>query len=158
MSEAKYAEPFSLYKARKDGIGVASQFKINANKRAVFLEAAQQTEAIDKHGNAKFDWKNKVCFKLGISDIGEILAVLHNMKQGVGQLKNGNYTGLYHQTSDGDAVLNFRRKNDKNGFYMSLSVRRGDQQKKIQHSISYGEGISLSVLLRQAIEIIYNWC
>ena len=157
MSDAKYPEPFSLYKARKDGKGVASQFKLNAHKKAVFLEMAQQTGEMDANRNAKFDWGNKICFKLGIADIGEILAVLHNMKDGVGPTKNGSHSGLYHQNDEGNAVLNLRRNKEMEGFYFGLSTKRGEAQRKMGHPISYGEGIALSVLLRQAIEIIYRW-
>ncbi len=150
-------ESFCIYKARKDNKGVASQFSFNAQKKAIFLEMADQMSTMDENNNATFDWKSKICFKLGVNDIGEILAVLHGIKNAVGAMSNGNYGGLYHKNKEGDAILTFTKDSEKRNFYIRLSIRRGDVNKKMQHSISHSEGMILAILLKKAVESIYEW-
>ena len=155
--EQKYGQEFRMYKPRKDGKGVASQLDLNTKSSAVFLEMAKQLET-DQQDNAAFDWKNKICFKLGVVDIGEILTVLDDKQNGVGPLhpETGKHRGLYHQSKDGNAVLYFTRGKET-GFFMKLSIRRGDDKRELQHMITNGESKVLSTLLKCAIVAFYRW-
>ena len=95
---------YMLYKAKNDGDGAASQWTLSSDKDSVFLEMANQKKDKDDKGNARFDWENKIRFKLGESDIGEILAVLTGLQKGVGppvKTDTGfdsktKHKGLYH--------------------------------------------------------------
>lgn len=153
----KFSEQYMLYKAKNDGQGAASQWNLGSKRNCVFLEMARQ-DGKDSNNNARFDWDKKLIFKLGIADIGEILATLVGLQTGVGALdtQSGRYKGLYHSNEKGNAILRFD-KNEGGRFHIRLSIKRGEAQDMIHHSISSGEACVLSVLLRRAIEVMYRW-
>lgn len=154
----QFSESFAIYKAKGSGDGAASQWDLSSKKDCVFLEMASQCGK-DGNGNAKFDWDNKISFKLSESDIGEILAVLVGMQDGVGPYDSSRnkHKGLYHSNKQGNAILYFA-KDDHGRLRIYLSVKRGDEKIAIQHTISAGESCVLNTLLRRAIEVMYRWC
>jgi hypothetical protein len=160
MTEQKtrnYAESFKLFKPRKTGDGVASQWEINVKKEAVFLTLARQRKDKDKH--ATFEWKEKpIVMKLDISDIGEILAVLYKRQNGLGPTSEKGHKGLFHQTERGNTVLRLEKSNQGNGFYLQINQKiKNEDVQTLKHHISDGEGLTLSVLLTEAIRKIMNW-
>jgi len=157
MSE-KFSKGFVLYKAKGDGNGAASQWNLGSQKDCVFLEMANQ-KGKDENNNARFDWDNKIRFKLGEADIGEILAVLMGLQDGVGPFDaaKSKYKGLFHSNQSGNAILYFGKDEHKR-FRIYLSVKRGDEKIVVQHAMSKGEACILSTLLRQAIEVMHRWC
>jgi hypothetical protein len=154
---AEFGKSFVLYKAKNDGNGAASQWSISSKKDCVFLEMGNQ-KGKDDNGNARFDWDNKVRFKLGEADIGEILAVLVGIQDGVGPFdpSKKKHKGLFHSNNSGNAVLYFS-KIEQGRFGIYLSVKKGDDRGVVQHTISNGEACVLSTLLRRAIEVMYRW-
>lgn len=155
----EFPKNFMLYKGRNDGNGAASQFALSSNKDCIFLEMAKQEKDKDDKGNFKFDWYNKIRFKLGENDIGEILAVLVGLQNSVGPFdtsKNKN-KGLFHSSEKGNAILHFGKDKDHGRFNIYLSVKRDNEQTVVRHTISNGEACILSTLLRRAIEIINRW-
>jgi hypothetical protein len=156
MSEG-FAKSFILYKAKNDGSGVASQWSLASKKDCVFLEMANQIGK-NKDGDANFDWPNKIRFKLGESDLGELLAVLVGFQNGAGPFdptKKG-HKGLFHKNPNGNAILYFGH-DDQDRLRIHLSVKKGDQKTAIGHVISKGEAMILSTLLRRAVEVMYRW-
>lgn len=153
----EFSQPFMLYKAKNDGNGAASQWNLGSQKDCVFLEMANQMGKDDK-GNARFDWDNKICFKLGEADIGEILAVLVGIQSGVGPFDSSSnkHKGLFHSNKSGNAILYFG-KGENGIFRIYLSVKKGEEKIVVQHMISKGEACVLSTLLRRAIEVMYKW-
>ncbi|KKL97904.1 hypothetical protein LCGC14_1829800, partial [marine sediment metagenome] len=117
MSEPKFKKSFAVYRARKNNGGVAAQFDFNPQSKLLFLEMAAQTGKQDKNNNALFDWPNKIAFKLGIVDIGELLCVLIGKQTGVGRFDDGRYRGLYHENENGNSML-FFEVGKNGGFYM----------------------------------------
>ena len=153
----KFSLSFVMYKATRDGNGAASQWDLAKEKQAVFLEMTNQIGKDDK-GNARFDWDNKISFKLGQTDIGEILSVLVGMQDGVGQLDRdkNKHKGLFHSNQGGNSILYFA-KDERGTLRMYLSVKKGENKTVAQHAISKGEMCILSTLLRRAIEVMYEW-
>lgn len=160
QTEKKYSGKFMMYKPFGSVGGCASQWSLGSERDCVFLEMAPQ-DGKDSNGNHRFDWKNKLIFKLGAVDIGEILAVLVGLKQGVGpyDTERGKNKGLYHSNNHGNAVLYFGKSSkDDQVLNIALSVQRGKSPKSVlKHKIKSGESCVLSTLLRRAIEIIHNW-
>jgi len=156
--ERVYPKEFIMYKARKDGSGIASQFGPSSKGDSVFLSLAKQVGAMDENFNAKFDWDNKSSFKLSASDVGEILAVLDGQQNAVGPYDNerGKHKGLFHKSGEGHAVLYFT-KGMNSGFFMRLDVRRGEDKRELQHTITNGEGIVLATLLRDELIKMHHW-
>jgi len=153
----EFSDNFMVYKARNSGDGAASQWDLSADKNCVFLEMAKQKGKNDD-GNASFDWQSKIAFKLGLSDIGEILAVLCGVQKGVGPLDSSSnkHKGLFHSNKSGNAILNFG-KDDHGIFHIRLSVKKGDEQTRVQHTLTKGEACTLGVLLRHAVVCICGW-
>jgi hypothetical protein len=157
--EKKFANNFKIYRAKPDGNGVATQFCFAKEKESIFIEMAKQLSGKDDNENAIFDWKNKIIFKLGMTDIGEILSVLQNIKLGVGpkDKDSENYKGLFHSNDKGNSILKFE-KNKYGGFYIGLSVKKeGLDPVNLKHTISSGEATILNILLDRAVGLIYDW-
>lgn len=153
----EFSKAFMIYKARNDGTGSASQWNLASDKKSVFLEMANQVGK-DSGGNAKFSWDNKIRFKLGEADIGELLAVLVGLNKAVGPYddSSGKHKGLFHSNPSGNAILYFGK--DENGrFNIYLSVKKDGNKTVVKHTISKGEACFLSTLLRRAIEVMYGW-
>ncbi len=157
-NDRQFSKAFILYKPKNDGNGAASQFALSSNKNSVFLEMARQKKDKDNKGNFQFDWDNKIRFKLGETDIGEILAVLMGLQKGVGPFDTAKdkHKGLFHSNPNGNAILYFW-KDEHERFRIYLSVKRDNNQSVVKHSISKGEACILGTLLRRAIEIMYLW-
>jgi len=156
-ANSEFSKSCVFYKARGEGNGSASQWNLGSQRDSVFLEMANQNGK-DQKGNASFDWDNKVRFKLGANDLGEILAVLVGLQDGVGPFdsEKKKHKGLFHSNANGNSILYFG-KDDSGRFRIYLSVKRGDDRTVVQHSITKGEACVLSTLLRRAVEIIYMW-
>lgn len=157
--EKKFSKSFPLYKPKKNGDGAASQWNLGSDKECVFLEMANQ-KGKDEKGNARFDWDNKIRFKLVDADIGELLAVLVGLQKSVGPFddKIDKHKGLFHSNQGGNAILHFG-KDDHGRFNVYLSVKKSGEQNAtvVRHAISKGEACVLSTLLRRALEVMYRW-
>ncbi len=144
-----HIEDFKLYKPRKKGGGSASKWELKAEKKAVFLELAQQ---IGEMGSDKvFDWEHKLCMKLGMNDLGELIATLENRQTSI----NGG-KGLFHQAEGSNSSLNMSKNDKGSGWFLSVGVKK-DTLVKISHSITLSEGALLLTLLRVAVQRIYRW-
>jgi hypothetical protein len=157
----EFSKALVFYKAKKDGNGAASQWSLSSEKNSIFLEMTNQ-KGKDENNNARFDWENKIRFKLDETDIGEILAVLMNLQNGIGPFDTDKkkHKGLFHSNPKGNAILYFGRDatmEEHGRFHVYLSVKRGDDQTVVRHTISKGEACILSTLLRRAIEVMYRW-
>lgn len=160
-----YLEAFKIYKPRKSGDGVASQWEFSRKipetddkpERAacMFVVFADQIEGEGRL--AKFDWPNKVTMKLGITDIGEILSVFTGLQKDVGpKQSDGKGKGIYHETQKGNTILQLKKED--NIFYIRLSQKlKGQDAKVFLHSLNYSEVSVLTTLFRRAIELMYAW-
>ncbi len=150
----KYAKSFQLYKPRKDNSGTASSWNLNVDKDSVFLEFSHQKP--DNSG--EFNWDKKCIMKLGIADIGEIIAVLNKNQGGVGQKDNsGKRKGLYHKNQKGNTILTFTYISDNGIFGIRLSQKIGDGPvQKFQHMITIGEAEILKIFLSRCVERLYE--
>ncbi len=156
-NDKEFSKGFTLYKALNDGNGAASQWNLSSGKDCVFLEMTNQ-KGKDNKGNARFSWDNKIIFKLGDADIGEILSVLTGLQNSVGpfDFSTKKHKGLFHSNQSGNAILYFGK--DKNERYrIYLSVKKNGKKSVAQHTISKGEACVLGILLRRAIEVMYRW-
>lgn len=157
-------QEYRVYKPRKSNDGAAIAFQLSYKEKEyngkkypnwmVFMVATKQT-GTDSNGNASFDWKEKaINVKLGENDLGEIIAVLERRKQSV-----GTKGSLFHETpGGGNKIIGFEYNKDR-GFY-SLSVSSKDKSgglSKVNLTVSDSEASILLVLLKRAVEKIYQW-
>lgn len=158
---------YRLYKPSRDGSGCASQWQLAEKKVTrgkdnkeftdfvVFLEVAPQLPDKDTNGNDRFDWDNSITVKMGVADIGEVLAVLDGKKDAVG----GEKGTLFHETpGGGNKVVGFSWLKDRGQFGLKVSAQDAQKNaKKAQHLMSVGEACILGTLLKQAIVRMYQW-
>ncbi len=165
MSESKKFETtFKIFKPRQNGEGAASQWEFNPKpeKRCMFLESAPQKNIKgDKDTNASFDWDNKITMKLGLLDMGEILATFTGLQKGAGPLDGeGRHKGIYHQPPGGNknTILQIAINKSQTMYYLRLSQKsQGQEMKSVEHAITFAEASVLAVLLRRAIEVLHGW-
>ena len=74
---------FNVYKPNaKSTVGSAAQFSYDDHKKAIFLEMCPQNgELLPKGSKGQFNWpEDKLTFKLGDIDIGQLLLVFNGRK------------------------------------------------------------------------------
>jgi len=164
---------YRVYKPNKAGNGAATKFQCVCKPRKgktfaepmIFMETANQI-GTDANGNAQFDWKQpgkmetqSVLMKLGMNDVGEILAVLMNQKPMVGTVTSNfnDSRGLYHQNANGNTVLKFGRVGDQ--FYLAMSNKNisTNTLSRAKHTLTIAESVVLAQLLRDFITLYYEW-
>ncbi len=146
-----------IYRPNGSNTGCATDWQLSYKENEkydpwqFFLVGSKQT-GTDKDGNASFDWKEtKLNVKLGIPDLGQILAVLERRVDSV-----GTKGSLFHNTpSGGNKVVGFSR-NENGGFALSISGQ--DKEKKSTGRVSQvlqdWEGAVLAVMIKRAIELM----
>jgi hypothetical protein len=106
---------------------------------------------IPEEGEKNFNNEMAINFKIGDSDLGEIIAVLSGRKNGVGQLKDNEYKGLYHQVKEvgSNTVLNLVRKEEgADGYSLRLSKKKGEKSLARGISLTSGEASLLLEFFR----------
>jgi hypothetical protein len=157
MSDNSQLQQIRIYRTNKENKGFATAWQLSFKKDAeydpylFFLVMAKQ-DGLNENGNAKYDWKGAINVKLGVFELGEIIAVLDGRKTSVGY--NGS---LYHQTDQGNKIIKLNAT-DK-GY--SLTVSSQDTNKNnlgpFYQTLSDGEAVVLSTMLKKAIERIFGW-
>lgn len=159
---AKYPNKWCVYRANKSNTGFATQFESRVDDKdnlLCFLMTSQQNSELDADGNATFAWKDRtktIVMKLGEADLGELLALLYGYKNFLGQPKDTQGGGLFHQNDKGNTVLKMWRDKEKGVINMQISQKIGDQLLKANHSISLGEAALFRVILENTVSEYYS--
>lgn len=148
MSEKTYGKDFKLYRAKKDGSGCAMSLKYDPKNDAVWLSGAKQDGEV-------FDWKSNIVMKLGLSDIGELIAVLERRKSFAGQ-EGGKYQSLFHKAESHTSSLKFLMNDN---LTVSMQMRVNKENNNVQHSLvlTQAESSILLVLLKDVVSKIFSW-
>lgn len=180
MSEtkARTQTTYRMYKARKTNDGAASQWQLSSKKSkrenegtdiALYLTMAKQT-GTDENDNAQFDWRtwnketnswnpsSSISFKLGLTDIGELLAVINGQKSEAGM----EGKGLYHSNDNGSSTLHFSpwvKDGKLMGYNLKVYSKAKDSKdgNSISHSVSVSESEILRELLRSSVLQMAKW-
>ena len=108
--------------------------------------------------NSAFDWEGKVTVKLDLPDIGAILSVLYGRQDGVGKLKDGKRSGLYHKNSKGNAIIHFNENvqgDNLVGFSLRISKQIENDKKAVNSSITVDESHILRLFLEEAVKLMF---
>lgn len=148
----KWNPKVAYWKARKDNSGTAVVFE--AGRDCFFMMAFPQV------GEEKFDYNSRVIAKLGVNDVGEILAVLGRRIPGLGKRNdNGQFSGLYHQTDKANTIIGLSFDEEKNTFWCSISKKNKDDTGKgtrFAVSLSVGEATLLEAFFKRYIDILFE--
>lgn len=113
---------YNIYKPlSKEGAGAALQFSYDPFKQGIFLEAArQQGPRLEIGSKDQFDWNNKIVFKLGTADVGQLLLLFSGKAPEIKCIhkpQDGNHTSVLEvrkQTGQYDNYQLKLSKTDKN--------------------------------------------
>lgn len=135
-----------FYKPNSRGTGGVIRFELNADKGAVFVEAANQA------AERQFDWETKIVMKWGLTDIGEVLALLQHRQP---QAK------LFHKTESSNSNFEIHRRDDPDKAPYIISFSRQETAdkslRKVAIPMTHGEAALLESALRSALARMLNW-
>lgn len=141
-----YSNDFTVYKPNQRGSGGVVRFGLNAEKGAVFVEAAPQ------NGEKQFDWDQKIIMKWGLPDIGAVLATLQ------GRMPQAK---LFHKTEKASSAFELTLRDDPERSPYSVSVSRQENSdkalRKVAIPLTHAEAAILETALRRATERILGW-
>jgi len=141
-----YSNGYAIYKPNQRGTGGVVRFNLNAEKGAVFVEAASQS------GEKQFDWDSKIIMKWGLSDIGAALATLQGRTP---QAK------LFHKTDKASSAFEMTLRDDPERAPYSLTVSRQEiadkSLRKVSIPLTHAEAAVLETALRTATTRILGW-
>lgn len=131
------------------GKGCAIFFEYNPSKKAIFFEMRPETQG-GTEDDPKFDKDRRILSKLGITDLGEMLAVIKGRKDGAGLNKDGKGWTMFHKNANGSTAITFERT--ENGIRVGMSAKVGENPPNRQSAnITVGEATILEVFLTNAV-------
>lgn len=140
----------TFWKPTKAKTGSAAIFQFthkNGDKEASFW-----LNVMPESGNEtgpKFNKEGQLTAKLGITDMGEILACLSGRNGGLGRPKDNGWSGLYHQNATGNTVIALNPNDKAPGHYwLNISVQRDGASKKLAIGLTPGDQELLLVFIR----------
>ena len=141
-----YSNGYTVYKPNQRGTGGVVRFNLNAEKGAVFVEAAAQS------GEKQFDWDAKIIMKWGLSDIGAVLVTLQSRTP---QAK------LFHKTEKASSACELTFRDDPERAPYALMISRQEEAdkslRKVSIPLTHAEAAVLETALRTAVERILGW-
>jgi hypothetical protein len=141
-----YSNGYAIYKPNQRGTGGVVRFNLNAEKGAIFLEAASQS------GEKQFDWDQKIIMKWGLADIGATLATLQGR---TAQAK------LFHKTEKASSTFELSFRDDPERAPYILTISRQEEAdkslRKVGIPLTHAEAAILESALRTATNRILGW-
>jgi hypothetical protein len=122
------------------GKGAALIFEYSPQKNTFFMQMLPEKPE-NTEDSKKYDKDRRISAKLGLSDLGEILAVIKGRKGGAGTEAEGKFKGLYHKNQNGNTIIGFDRT-DK-GIRTGLSVKSDKIELRLNVNLSVGEATLL---------------
>lgn len=142
----KSSNEYAIFKPNARGSGGVIRFDLNKAKRAVFVDAANQSG--DKH----FDWEQKITMKWGLHDIGGVLAVLQGRTE---QAK------LFHKSEHANSAFELGFRDDPQRAPYMMNVSRQDAKdksvRKVAIPVTHAEAAVLEAALRAAVVRLLGW-
>lgn len=146
------AKRLSFWRPNSNGTGAAGFLEFNG--KDVWLSFMPQGGTDGK----KFDKNKKINAKLGITDIGEMLAVINGRKEGLGQKNDkGYFSGLIHKIRDSKNSSIIGLSPTGSTYYLTLSaVRDGKENQRLSVGLSGGDMEVLGAFLRTVLVELFN--
>ena len=83
----------------------------------IFIEVARQKSVASVQGEvttfATFDWENKICCKMGLGDLAQMMMVFRGMQESIQDGK-----GLFHRSAKANTVIKFSHQIEPRPGYM----------------------------------------
>ena len=142
------------------GKGSAVRFELHpAHGRVsgyIMLEIARQKSVASVQGEvpcfATFDWENKICCKLCLGDLAQMVMVFRGMQESIQDGK-----GLFHRTAKMNAVIKFSHMIEPRPGYMlaiTASDIGGDNRRDAYFIFRPEEAVWFSLALEGAMSVL----
>lgn len=149
---------YKIYKPnRKDpSRGCATTWEINLKTKNTFVMAAKQNTEYNGD-NPTFDWANKETIKLGQPDIAELLLLIKDKKQFLGNATPDNKgSGLYHESKKGNVILKLYQYKDGPSYVLEISAKKNGALFRAAHLLSRSELLMLEIFLSYAASVSFD--
>lgn len=142
------------------GKGSAIRFELHPARGRVaghiFVEVARQKSVASVQGEvpsfATFDWENKICCKMGLGDLAQMMMVFRGMQESIQDGK-----GLFHRTAKMNAVIKFSHQIEPRPGYMlaiTASDIGGDNRREAFFMFRPEEAVWFSLALEGAMSAL----
>lgn len=131
---AVWPDRATICHATPSGTGSAIRFELHPARGRIaghmFIEVARQKSVASMQGEtpvfATFDWANKICCKMGLGDLAQMLMVFRGMQENILDGK-----GLFHRSAKANAVIKFAHQIEPNpGYIFSVSCKPFDGDRR----------------------------
>lgn len=135
---------YTIYKPTKKQTGGAYKWNLHKSGKFSFLKGAPQIAPIG--GDRVFGWddENSINAKMSTEDMGAILSVIMRFQTSV---------SLYHQTANGNKIIEFTYVPDRKGFSLKISDKANGaaQARNVFIGINYAEAMILKTYCESVI-------
>jgi threonine synthase len=100
-----------------------------------------------KEGTDRMDWDNKINMKIGVSDIGKILAGLKGRKE----------IKIYHENSRGNSALNIAEGQQPGTYGFKFSKKEGEDLKSAMIYLNAEDMNVFLILLESGLPQMLGW-
>ena len=141
------------------GKGSAIRFELHpAHGRIaghIFIEVARQKSVASVQGEvttfATFDWENKICCKMGLGDLAQMMMVFRGMQESIQDGK-----GLFHRSAKANTVIKFSHQIEpRPGYMFSASCKPFDGELRSAFFVFHPEeAVCFSTALEAAMGVL----
>lgn len=98
-------------------------------------------------GSDRMDWDNKINMKIGVTDIGKILA----------GLKSGSEIKIYHENGQGNSALNIATGQQPGTYSFNFSKKVGEDLKRANIYLNTEDMNVFMILLQSGLPQMLGW-
>jgi hypothetical protein len=159
-SEKTYGPRFELsfWKPNREGNGAAAflQFSPAREGREASFWLTMMPESGSDTG-PKFDKSKSLSAKLGLTDVGEILAVCTGRSPGLGKKNDkGYWSGLFHKSGETNStVITLNQGSAGDNLFFGISTDREGNKNRLFVSITAGEREQIRVFLEHYLPDLF---
>ena len=154
-----YRPRLSYYHPNGRGTGGAVQFELHPahgnTDGSVFAVFARQKTIGSREGAIRtfprFDWANRICVKLDMNDLLQMLQVFRGMQESIADGK-----GLFHRSEHGTTVVKLEHRIEPQPGYL-FEAWRNPLEGEPSHTgviFTVSEALGLSLAIEQSMDVI----
>ena len=154
-----YRPRLSYYHPNGRGTGGAVQFELHpahgSTDGSIFAIFARQKTVASQEGGVRvfprFDWTNRICVKLDMTDLLQMLQVFRGMQESIADGK-----GLFHRSEEACTVVKLEHRIDPVPGYVFEAWRNPFEGDPSHAGVVFtaGEALGLSLAIEQSMDVI----
>lgn len=155
-----YRPRLSYYHPNGRGTGGAIQFELHpahgCTDGSIFATFARQKTVGTCEGSVRtfprFDWANRICVKLDMSDLLQMLQVFRGMQESIADGK-----GLFHRNTHSNTIVKLEHRIEPQPGYLLEAFRRPLEGGEPSHAgvvLTVSEALGLSLAIEQSMDVI----